>query len=180
MNRMMILFALGVLVTAPIAADEPTTAAPAGEPTNPLARNQAKSAEFFAKLDTEEGVQKLPSGLRIRIEREGDGAAPSSTDTVRVNYRGSLLDGTEFDSSYKRGQAAQFPLMRVIACWTEGLQMIKTGGKATLYCPSDIAYGDSGRPPVIPPGATLVFDVELIEIVGGVKTGAPAAPTTQH
>ena len=100
------------------------------------------------------------------MTREGDGPSPSSTDMVRVHYRGTFLDGNEFDSSYKRGKPAQFSLMQVVSCWTEGLQLMKTGGKATLWCPSEIAYGDSGRPP-IPPGATLQFEVELIAITGG-------------
>ena len=175
MKRIFVLCFLGVLAAASLAADEPAAPGAENERMGPLARNKAQSEEFFAGLDAEEGVQKLPSGLRIRIVREGDGASPSASDTVRVHYRGALIDGKEFDSSYKRGQAAEFPLNGVIACWTEGLQLIKTGGKATLYCPSDIAYGNRGRPPVIPAGATLVFDVELIEIVGG---SAPAAPSS--
>jgi FKBP-type peptidyl-prolyl cis-trans isomerase FkpA len=166
MSRMSILLILGALAAGVAAgAEEPPQPTTAEGTIGPLARNKAKSDEFFAKLDVEEGVQKTPSGLRIRIERAGDGSSPASTDSVRVNYRGTQLDGTEFDSSYKRGQSATFPLNGVIACWTEGLQLLKTGGKATLYCPSDIAYGDRGRPPVIPAGATLVFDVELIEIM---------------
>jgi FKBP-type peptidyl-prolyl cis-trans isomerase FkpA len=85
---------------------------------------------------------------------------------VKVNYRGTLIDGTEFDSSYKRNQPAQFPLNGVIRCWTEGVQKMKVGGKARLVCPSDIAYGDSGRPPLIPGGATLIFEIELLEVGG--------------
>jgi FKBP-type peptidyl-prolyl cis-trans isomerase FkpA len=85
---------------------------------------------------------------------------------VKVNYRGTLIDGTEFDSSYKRGQPAQFPLSGVIRCWTEGVQKMKVGGKARLVCPSEIAYGDSGHPPTIPGGATLIFEIELLEIGG--------------
>jgi FKBP-type peptidyl-prolyl cis-trans isomerase FkpA len=85
---------------------------------------------------------------------------------VKVNYRGTLIDGTEFDSSYKRNQPAQFPLSGVIRCWTEGVQKMKVGGKARLVCPSEIAYGDSGRPPTIPGGATLIFEIELLEIGG--------------
>jgi FKBP-type peptidyl-prolyl cis-trans isomerase FkpA len=83
-----------------------------------------------------------------------------------VNYRGTLIDGTEFDSSYKRNQPAQFPLSGVIRCWTEGVQKMKVGGKARLVCPSEIAYGDNGRPPTIPGGATLIFEIELLEIGG--------------
>jgi FKBP-type peptidyl-prolyl cis-trans isomerase FkpA len=85
---------------------------------------------------------------------------------VKVNYRGTLPDGTEFDSSYKRNEPASFPLNRVIPCWTEGVQMMKVGGKARLTCPSAIAYGDAGSPPAIPPGATLIFEIELLGIGG--------------
>jgi FKBP-type peptidyl-prolyl cis-trans isomerase FkpA len=97
--------------------------------------------------------------------KAGSGESPKATDTVKVQYTGKLTDGTVFDSSVPRGEPASFPLNGVIKCWTEGLQLMKVGGKATLVCPSDIAYGDQGRPPQIKPGATLVFDVELLEIV---------------
>ncbi len=95
----------------------------------------------------------------------GTGPSPKASDTVKVNYRGTLVDGTEFDSSYKRGEPAQFPLANVIKCWTEGVQKMKVGGKSVLVCPSDIAYGDGGRPG-IPGGATLNFEIELLEIPG--------------
>ena len=96
----------------------------------------------------------------------GTGASPKATDTVTVNYRGTLTNGTEFDSSYSRNMPAQFPLNGVIPCWTEGVQRMKVGGKAQLVCPSDLAYGDQGRPPTIAGGATLVFEVELLSIGG--------------
>ena len=99
--------------------------------------------------------------------KAGTGASPKASDTVKVNYRGTLMDGTEFDSSYKRNQPTTFPLNGVIKCWTEGVQKMKVGGKAQLVCPSELAYGDQGHPPVIPPGATLTFEVELLEITGG-------------
>jgi FKBP-type peptidyl-prolyl cis-trans isomerase FkpA len=107
----------------------------------------------------------------------GTGASPTSADKVKVHYRGTLIDGSEFDSSHKRGQPIEFSLGQVIGCWTEGLQKMKVGGKATLVCPSDLAYGDRGRPGILP-GATLIFDVELIDIV---KVEPPAAtpPPTQ-
>ncbi|MCM1129575.1 MAG: FKBP-type peptidyl-prolyl cis-trans isomerase [Alistipes senegalensis] len=106
----------------------------------------------------------LPSGVKVEMLREGTGAFPSASDRVTVHYRGTLLDGTEFDSSYARGKPASFPLRGVIRCWTEGVQKIKTGGKARLTCPSDTAYGSRGAGRVIPPDSTLVFEVELLGI----------------
>jgi len=98
--------------------------------------------------------------------RAGSGPSPKATDTVKVNYRGTLVDGTEFDSSYKRNEPAEFPLNQMIPCWTEGVQKMKVGGKSRLVCPSSIAYGDEGRPPAIPGGATLVFEIELLSVGG--------------
>lgn len=106
---------------------------------------------------------KTPSGIVITTLTEGSGASPKATDTVKVQYRGTLTDGKEFDSSYKRGQPASFPLNRVVPCWTEGLQTMKVGGKAKLVCPPELAYGSRGQGP-IPPNSTLVFEVELLEI----------------
>lgn len=126
-------------------------------------------AERFAK---EPGVKPIPTGGFIQTLTEGSGAAPAADDTVKVNYRGTLIGGVEFDSSYKRGAPATFPLKNVIPCWTNGAAMMKVGGKAKLVCPSDAAYGDQGHPPVIPGGATLVFEIELLDIVkpaAGVK-----------
>jgi FKBP-type peptidyl-prolyl cis-trans isomerase FkpA len=97
--------------------------------------------------------------------RAGSGPSPLATDTVKVNYRGTLINGVEFDSSYSRHEPAQFALNGVIRCWTEGVQKMKVGGKAMLVCPSDLAYGDQGRPS-IPGGAALVFEIELLEVVG--------------
>lgn len=108
--------------------------------------------------------ETLPSGVRIVHTKAGNGPTPKSTDTVRVHYRGTLADGKEFDSSYKRNAPAVFPLGRVIPCWTEGVQKIKVGGKATLTCPPDTAYGDRGAGSAVPPGATLTFEVELLAI----------------
>ena len=105
-----------------------------------------------------------PSGLVYESLREGVGASPSATDVVKVHYRGTLLDGREFDSSYKRGQPIEFPLNGVIKCWTEGVRMMKPGGKAKLTCPASIAYGDRGAGAMIKPGATLNFEVELISV----------------
>lgn len=116
-----------------------------------------------AAADTKE--IKTASGIVITTLKEGSGGSPKSTDTVKVHYRGTLTDGKEFDSSYKRGQPTSFPLNRVIPCWTEGVQTMKTGGKVKLLCPSNLAYGARGIPGTIPPDATLVFEVELLEIV---------------
>ncbi|RKJ99614.1 FKBP-type peptidyl-prolyl cis-trans isomerase [Alicycliphilus denitrificans] len=104
------------------------------------------------------------SGLVYESLKEGSGTAPKATDTVRVHYRGTLANGKEFDSSYQRGQATEFPLNRVIPCWTEGLQRMKPGGKARLTCPASIAYGERGAGGVIPPNATLHFEVELLSV----------------
>jgi FKBP-type peptidyl-prolyl cis-trans isomerase FkpA len=102
--------------------------------------------------------------LEITHLTEGSGPSPGATDVVRVHYHGTFPDGQVFDSSVKRGEPASFPLNRVIPCWTQGLQQMKVGGKAKLVCPPDLAYGASGAPPTIPPNATLVFEVELLEI----------------
>lgn len=107
--------------------------------------------------------EKTTSGIAITTLKEGTGANPKASDTVKVHYRGTLENGNEFDSSYKRGQPATFPLNRVIPCWTEGVQKIKVGGKAKLVCPSNLAYGNQNVPG-IPPNSTLIFEVELLEI----------------
>lgn len=133
---------------------------------------KAKGKEYADKFAKQEGVKPIPMGGFIQTLREGTGAMPTADDTVKVNYRGTLTDGTEFDSSYKRNEPAQFPLRNVIPCWTNGVAMMKVGGKAKLVCPSDVAYGDQGHPPVIPGGATLTFEIELLDIV---KPEAPAA-----
>ena len=107
------------------------------------------------------------SGLIYQSTKEGTGAQPTAADTVRVHYRGTFPDsGKEFDSSYSRGEPAEFPLKRVIPCWTEGVAMMKVGGKAKLTCPPAIAYGERGAPPAVPPNSTLVFEVELLGVKG--------------
>ena len=119
----------------------------------------------LAKAAAEAGAKKTASGAIVKALKEGTGATPTAASTVKVHYHGTLPDGTVFDSSVKRGEPATFPLSGVIKCWTEGVQQIKVGGKSRLVCPSNIAYGDRGSPPTIKPGATLVFEVELLEIV---------------
>jgi len=120
--------------------------------------------DYLDKAATEPGAQKTASGLVYRELQPGTGPSPKATDTVRVHYRGTLIDGTEFDSSYKRNEPAEFPLNRVIPAWTEGVQKMKVGGKSHLVCPANIAYGERGAPPVIPGGATLIFEIELLGI----------------
>ena len=119
---------------------------------------------YLEKAAAEPGAQKTASGLVYRDVTAGSGASPKATDTVKVHYRGTLINGKEFDSSYARNEPAEFPLNRVIPCWTEGVQKMKVGGKARLVCPSSIAYGEGGAPPDIPGGATLVFEIELLGI----------------
>jgi len=131
------------------------------------AKADSEKAKGKAAVDAaakEPGAQQLASGIVIKSLRPGTGASPAVTDTVKVHYEGRLTDGTVFDSSYKRNEPTEFPLNGVVRCWTEGLQQMKIGEKAQLTCPSDAAYGDQGRPPTIPGGATLIFDVELLEI----------------
>ena len=122
-------------------------------------------AAFLTKAASEKGSIKTESGIVITPIKPGSGATPKDSDVVKVHYHGTLIDGTVFDSSVKRGEPATFPLSQVVKCWTEGLQHIKAGGKSRLVCPSNLAYGDRGMPPVIKPGATLIFEVELLEIV---------------
>lgn len=124
----------------------------------------AAGKEFLEKAAQEKGAVKTESGMVYIPLKEGEGTAPQATDTVKVNYRGTLTDGKEFDSSYKRGTPAEFKLSSVIKCWTEGLQKMKPGGKAKLICPASVAYGANGAGDIIPPNATLVFEVELLEV----------------
>lgn len=134
---------------------------------------KAKGKEFAEKV-VAAGGERTESGLVFKSITEGTGEQPEASDQVKVHYKGTLIDGTEFDSSYKRNQPATFPLQGVIKCWTEGLQKMKVGGKAQLVCPSDIAYGDFGRPN-IPGGATLNFEVELLEVMDA-PAAAPPSP----
>jgi len=130
-------------------------------------KNAGESKAFLDKIAATPGATVTPSGVVFVEEKPGKGASPGPQDTVQVNYRGTLANGTEFDSSYKRGEPAEFPLDRVIPCWTEGIQKMKVGGKAKLGCPANLAYGDEGQGGDIPPGAALMFEVELLGIQKG-------------
>ena len=127
-------------------------------------KNKKEGEEFLAKNKTEAGVITLPSGLQYKVMTEGTGEMAKATDSVTVNYRGTLIDGTEFDSSYKRGQPASFRVTGVIKGWTEALQLMKTGSKWKLFIPSDLAYGERGSGQQIGPNAVLIFEVELVSI----------------
>ena len=119
---------------------------------------------YLVKAAGEKDTKKLPSGVLITTLKNGTGPTPAATDKVKVHYHGTLIDGTVFDSSVERNSPATFPLNQVIKCWTEGVQQMKVGGKSRLVCPADVAYGERGAPPKIKPGATLVFEVELLGI----------------
>ncbi len=123
-----------------------------------------KGETFLKENEKKEGVKALPSGLQIKHVKEGTGKSPKATDTVQVHYRGTTIDGKEFDSSYKRGEPIEFPLNGVIKGWTEGLQQMKEGGKSMLFIPSNLAYGERGAGADIGPNETLIFEVELLKV----------------
>jgi FKBP-type peptidyl-prolyl cis-trans isomerase FkpA len=142
-----------------------------------VASKQAAAGKAFAeKAATESGAVKTPSGLVYISLKDGSGTSPTADDTVKANYRGTLIDGAEFDSSYKRGEPIDFALSGVIKCWGEALQKMKVGGKARLVCPPEIAYGEQGAGGSIPPNATLIFEVELLAVT---PTAKPAAEPTE-
>lgn len=136
-------------------------------------KNAAEATKFLAENKTKEGVKTTASGLQYKVLKEGTGPTPKATDTVKVNYRGTTIDGTEFDSSFKRGQPASFPVNRVIKGWTEGLQLMKVGSKYQLFVPANLAYGERGAGSDIGPNATLLFEVELLGITPEGTTPAP-------
>jgi FKBP-type peptidyl-prolyl cis-trans isomerase len=153
---------------SPAATNAPT-AAPSASAATPTASATAPGAPLNETKTT-------ASGLKYTVLKRGTGAvSPKATDTVKVHYHGTLLDGTVFDSSVERGQPISFPLNGVIPGWTEGLQLMKVGGKSHLVCPAKIAYGDRGAPPKIKPGATLQFDVELL----GIEAPPPPPPAAE-
>ena len=140
--------------------------------------NHRAAAKFLAENGKKPGVTTTASGLQYQVLTAGSGESPKASDEVTVNYRGTLLDGTEFDSSYRRGEPATFPLARVIPGWTEGLQLMKTGGKYRLFVPPQLAYDMRPRPG-IPPGSMLIFEVELLSIKPGQAAAIPGAPPAQ-
>ena len=131
-----------------------------------MAESDLEKGEAFLKENAKkEGVKTTASGLQYKVLKEGEGKSPKATDTVKVHYKGTLIDGTEFDSSYKRGEPIEFPLNGVIPGWTEGVQLMKEGAKYQFTIPSKIGYGERGTPGgPIPPNATLIFEVELIQV----------------
>jgi len=140
-------------------------------------KNKKEGEAFLAENAKKEGVKTLPSGLQYKVIADGTGRSPKPTDTVVVNYRGMLIDGTEFDSSYKRGQSATFPVNGVIPGWTEALQLMKEGSKWQLVLPSNLAYGDRGAGGNIGPNAVLIFEVDLVAVK---ETAAPAKETPKE
>jgi FKBP-type peptidyl-prolyl cis-trans isomerase FklB len=138
-------------------------------------KNKADGAKFLDDNKKKPGVKTTASGLQYKVEKEGTGPQPKATDMVTVNYRGTLIDGTEFDSSYKRGQPATFPLNGVIKGWTEGLQLMKVGSKCQFFVPSTLAYGERSVGPDIAANATLIFEVELLDVK---PPPTPAPPTS--
>ncbi|SRR6266404_307667 len=137
-------------------------------------KNGADGEKFLAENKKKEGVKTTASGLQYKVVKEGTGAQPKESDTVIANYRGTLIDGTEFDSSYKRGQPATFPVSGVIKGWTEALQMMKVGSKYQLFIPASLAYGERAVGPDIGPNSTLIFEVELVDV----KPAAGANPSS--
>jgi FKBP-type peptidyl-prolyl cis-trans isomerase len=141
-----------------------TVAAMQASKKEQVQKNLAEGEKFLAENKTKEGVKTTASGLQYRVIEEGEGPSPKAGDSVTVHYRGTLVDGTEFDSSYQRGEPATFPLTGVIPGWTEALQLMKKGSKWELFIPSDLAYGERGAGNRIPPNSTLIFEVELLSM----------------
>lgn len=142
------------------------------------AANLAAGTAYLEANKAKEGVKVLPSGLQYKVIKEGTGNTPTADDKVKTHYRGTLINGTEFDSSYKRNKPAEFPVKGVIKGWTEALQLMKEGGKWELYIPADLAYGQRGRPN-IPANSTLIFEIELLEVTKAAAPAQAAQPTVE-
>src|SRR5213595_1980729 len=140
-------------------------------------KNAKEGEKFLAENKAKPGVKTTASGLQYKVEKEGSGTLPKETDTVEVNYRGTLVDGTEFDRSYKRGEPATFPVNRVIKGWTEALQLMKPGSKYQIFIPANLAYGERGAGGDIGPNATLIFEVEVMNVKPG-ESGAGPSPSS--
>jgi FKBP-type peptidyl-prolyl cis-trans isomerase FklB len=140
-------------------------------------KNQTDGEKYLAENKKKEGVKTTASGLQYKSIKEGAGPEPKATDTVTVNYRGTLIDGTEFDSSYKRGEPATFPLNGVIKGWTEGVQLMKKGSKYQFVIPSGLAYGDRAMGPDIGPNSTLIFEVELLDVKPPAESASSPSPS---
>jgi FKBP-type peptidyl-prolyl cis-trans isomerase FklB len=151
MKRYLVMFVLLLFAAAPAMAGTP-------------AENKKEGEAFLAANGKKPGVKTLPSGLQYTVIKEGTGKQPSATDTVTVHYKGTLINGTEFDSSYKRGKPASFPLNGVIKGWTEGVQLMKEGAKYRFFIPPHLAYDQGGAGPMIGPNSTLIFEVELLSV----------------
>lgn len=139
-------------------------------------KNEADAEKFLADNKKKDGVKTTASGLQYKVMKEGNGAQPKDSDNVTVNYRGTLMDGTEFDSSYKRGQPASFPVAGVIKGWTEALKLMKVGSKYQLFIPPSLAYGDHAPSPQIPPNSLLIFEVELMNVQPSTTSGGASPP----
>ena len=137
-------------------------------------KNVSEGTKFLEENKKKEGVKTTASGLQYKVVKEGTGAQPKASDTVTVNYRGTLINGREFDSSYKRGEPATFPVNGVIKGWTEALQLMKAGSKYQLFIPPNLAYGDRAVGPDISPNSTLIFDVELMDVKPSASSASPA------
>ena len=155
MKSYLYMLACLIMATAPLNA---------GAADSPAEKNQKEGAAFLAANAKKAGVKTTPSGLQYLVIKEGGGKQPTATDAVTVHYRGTLINGTEFDSSYKRNQPATFPLNQVIAGWTEGVQLMKEGSNYRFFIPSELGYGPNGAGGLIGPNATLIFEVELISV----------------
>ena len=156
---------LGLLCANAYAADsQTTTTTTQTQTTAPVDKNKAEGEAFLKQNKKNKGVVTLADGLQYKIMKKGTGPTPTDSDVVTVNYAGTLINGTEFDSSYKRNEPASFPVGGVIAGWTEALKLMPVGSTWMLYVPSDLAYGEQGSPPSIPANTTLIFKVELLGI----------------
>lgn len=159
-----LLVSLGLLGANAYAADYQTTSSSMGDSMQSSEQNKAAGNAFLEANKKKPGVVTLASGLQYKVITEGKGPRPSANDVVTVNYAGTLINGKEFDSSYKRGEPASFPVNGVIPGWTEALQLMNAGSTWELYIPASLAYGERGAPPVIGPNETLIFKVDLLEV----------------